>query len=349
MEHHNLLRMFDKFPEELSRTAEALSRETDYEVAATPADVVYSEDKTRLLHYRSTVPHRDRHPIPALVVYALINRYILLDLEPGRSFVQNLLNQGVDVWLIDWGYPSGADRYLDMNDYVNHYMDKAVDTIRSETGNDQINLMGICMGGTFVVIYTALHPEKVRSLASFAAPIDADVRDSLLFTWAKRLDPDKILDAFGNLPGELANILYLLAIPVDAADRYIGLCRKADNPDFIRTFLRLEKWSFDSPDMAGEVFRDYIRDIFQKNLLINNRLTLNGNRADLRYITCPLFNAFGTYDHLVPPASSKPLSTAVSSEDVHTVEYKTGHIGMFVGKNSRNTVIPEVASWIKAR
>ncbi len=353
MDYQTLWKNFEKelsnFPGKFSRAAESLSAKATPEMATTPAKVAYSEDKMRLLHYQPLVDQGDGHPVSILIVYALINRHTLLDMDPDRSFVRNLLNHGLDVWLIDWGYPSGTDRYLNLDDYINYYMDTAVEHIRSEKKADRLNLMGICMGGTFTVIYTALHPEKVRNLITFAAPIETDGVDSVLFSWAKHLDPDKVLDAFGNLPGNLANLLYLLATPVGTVDRYVRFLDKAENPEFVRSFMGLEKWSFDSPDMAGEVFRDYIRDIFQKNLLMKNELKLNDEHADLRNIRCPLFNAFGTYDHLVPPASSKPLSRAVGSDDVRTVDYRTGHIGMFVGKNSKKSVIPDVAGWIKAR
>jgi polyhydroxyalkanoate synthase subunit PhaC len=338
-----------EFQGKMSQVMEVLSGDLDCDVATTPVDVVYTEDKMRLFHYRPMVDKKDVHPEPILIVYALINRYIMLDLEPGRSFVQNLLKNGLDVYLIDWGYPSGADRYLDLGDYVNGYIDNAVEFIMSDTGLEKINLMGICMGGTLNVIYTALHPEKVKNLITLATPTEFDIDDAVLFLWAKALDVDRVTDVMGNLPGDLANILYLLVVPVDTVNKYVQLIDGIENKKFVNTFLRMEKWIFDSPDMAGEAFRQYIREILQKNLLIKNELILEGEKVDLRHIRCPLLNVFGKNDYLAPPSSAMPLSEVVGSKDISTLGVNTGHVGIFVGSTSYKTIIPKIVKWVKDR
>lgn len=338
-----------EFPQKVLRAQEVLTDNPDYQVAATPADVVYTEDKMKLLHYRSMVDKKKLHSTPVLIVYALINRYIMLDLEPGRSFIQNLLNEGLDVYLIDWGYPTGADRYLGLDDYINYYMDTALEWIRSETKTKQINLMGVCMGGTFSVIYAALHREKVKNLITLATPTEFDIDDAGLFLWAKGIDVDKAVEGLGNLPGDIANILYLLVTPIATVNKYIQFLESAENPKFVSTFLRMEKWIFDSPDMAGEVFREWIRDLLQQNLLIKNQLILDGQKVDLREIKCPLLNVFGENDYLAPPSTAKPLSKAVSSKDVTTIGVDTGHVGIFVGSKSYKTISPKIAKWIRER
>ena len=345
----SLQRELNEFPRKIARAQEVLAENPNYEVASTPADVVFQEDKMRLLHYRAIVDRKQVPRTPILIVYALINRYIMLDLEPGRSFVQNLLNEGLDVYLIDWGYPTGADRYLNMDDYINYYMDNAVEWIRSETKVDRINLMGVCMGGTFSVIYTALHLKKIKNLITLATPVEFDIDDAGLFLWAKEFDPDKVVDSFGNLPGDLANFLYLLVVPVATIDKYIQFLDGVENPGFVSTFLRMEKWIFDSPDMAGEVFREWIRDLLQQNLLIKNQLVIAGQIVDLRKIKCPVLNVYGEMDYLSPPSSAKPLAKAVGSEDASTLGVDTGHVGIFVGSKSYKTIIPKIVEWIRAR
>ena len=338
-----------QFLQKVLRAQEVLTDNPDCQVATTPADVVYTEDKMKLLHYRSRVDKKNIHPTPVLIVYALINRYIMLDLEPGRSFIQNLLNEGLDVYLIDWGYPTGADRYLGLDDYINYYMDTALEWIRSETKTKQINLMGVCMGGTFSVIYAALHREKVKNLITLATPTEFDIDDAGLFLWAKEIDVDKAVEGLGNLPGDIANILYLLVTPVATVNKYIQFLEGVENPKFVSTFLRMEKWIFDSPDMAGEVFREWIRDLLQQNLLIKNQLILDGQKVDLRKIKCPLLNVFGKNDYLAPPSTAKPLSKAVSSKDITTIGVDTGHVGIFVGSRSYKTISPKIAKWIRER
>jgi len=353
MKYREIIESIEKdlkeFPQKVLRAQEVLTDNPDYQVATTPADVVYTEDKMKLLHYRRLVDKKKLHSTPVLIVYALINRYIMLDLEPGRSFIQNLLNEGLDVYLIDWGYPTGADRYLGLDDYINYYLDTALDWIRSETKTKQVNLMGVCMGGTFSVIYAALHREKVKNLITLATPTEFDIDDAGLFLWAKGIDVDKAVEALGNLPGDIANILYLLVTPVATVNKYIQFLEGVENPKFISTFLRMEKWIFDSPDMAGEVFREWIRDLLQQNLLIKNQLILDGQKVDLRKIKCPLLNVFGKNDYLAPPSTAKPLSKAVSSKDVTTIGVDTGHVGIFVGSTSYKTISPKIAKWIRER
>ena len=347
------MRNFRFDPSDLDRKLEQAARllggELDCEVATTPAREVFREDNMRLMHYRPTTESERLHATPVLITYALINRHIMLDLEPGRSFIQGLLDRGLDVYLIDWGYPNGADRYLDLDDYINHYLDRAVEWIRTATRSLRINLMGICMGGTFSVIYSALHPGKIKNLITFATPFDCDIKDGILFLWAKKLDVDLAVDTLGNIPGDLMNVLYLLAVPVATMDKYIRFAQRLDEPRFVQTFLRMEKWIYDSPDMAGEMFRQYIRDIFQANLLFKNRLQVGGRHVDLNRITCPVLNIFGKKDYLVPPSSPRPLCEAVGSTDTTTLDLDLGHIGMFVGRNSQKTVCPAVAEWIRAR
>jgi polyhydroxyalkanoate synthase subunit PhaC len=339
-----------EFPKKILQAGEVLTSDLDYRVATTPAEVVYREDKMRLLHYEGRREKEDVHATPVLIVYALINRHIMLDLEPGRSFIENLLNEGLDVYLIDWGYPTGADRFLNLDDYVNGYLDNAVEWIRSQTPSiEKINIMGVCMGGTFSVMYTALHPEKVQNLVTLATPTRFDIDDAGLFLWARGIHLDQLGEGMGNLPGDLANILYLLVVPVATVNKYVQFLDMVEDPKQVSTFLRMEKWIFDSPDMAGEAFREWIRDLLQQNLLIQNRLVLGGQRVDLGNITCPLLNVFGKNDYLAPPSSAKPLSKAVGSKDVITLGVDTGHVGIFVGSTSYKTIIPKIVGWVKER
>jgi len=331
----------------------------DFSVGTTPSEIVYTEDKMRLIHYIPTV--EKPHPVPILVVYALVNRYYILDLQPDKSIVKKLLDEGFDVYIIDWGYPSGADRYLMLDDYVNDYIDNAVDKIRERSGLDKITLLGVCQGGTLSVMYAALRPEKVKNLITLVAPVNFDTDKGLLHIWAKNLDVDKIVDYYGIVPGDFLNAGFLLTDPFRLMiDKYVGLferieCEPGDkeselrNEETIRNFLRMEKWIFDSPDQAGETFRQFFKDCYQKNLLIKNEMELGGKKVDLKNISMPLLNVMAEFDHLVPNDASKPLNDAVSSRDKETLVFSTGHIGIFVGSRSQKEVCPRIAEWLKPR
>jgi polyhydroxyalkanoate synthase len=318
------------------------------EVGTTPHEVVYREDKMRLLHY---IPEMERtSPVPVLISYALVNRQYMLDLQPDRSVVRNLLRQGLDLYMVDWGYPTKADRYLSLDDYVNGYLDHAVEYIRERSGQERINLMGICQGGTFCVMYCALHPEKVKNLVTLVTPVAFGLDRGLLYLWAKDLDIDRMVDSMGIIPGDFLNVAFLLMNPVRLAiDKYMGFFEKIDDEEFVKNFLRMEKWIFDSPAQAGEAFRQFVKDCFKNDLLIQNKMEIGGKRIDLRRITAPLLNVYAQYDHLVPPESSRPLNDAVGSTDKESLMFPTGHIGIFVSSKSQKEVCPRVGSWLLSR
>lgn len=320
----------------------------DAEVGATPKETVYQEDKVKLYHYN---PKGDKVVlVPLLVVYALVNRQYMMDLQQDRSLFRKLLEAGIDLYVIDWGYPSKIDKYLTMEDYILGYLDNIVNFVREQTGNDKINVMGVCQGGTFSFIYSALFPEKVKNLVLMVAPIDFDTRDGLLNVWAKVMDADLMVDVMGNIPGEFMNLGFLWLKPFQLIlDKYVGLLDNIDDPDIVQNFLRMEKWIFDSPDQAGETIRKFIKDLYQGNKLVKGELVLAGRRVDPKKVTMPILNIYGEQDHLVPPHCSRCVEQIVASKDVTTKAFPLGHIGMYVSSRSQNDIAPTVSQWLIER
>jgi polyhydroxyalkanoate synthase len=237
-----------------------------------------------------------------------------------------------------------------MEDYIDGYINNAVDMVRKRSGQDKINLLGVCQGGTLSVIYSALYPEKIRNLVTMVTPIDFSVEDGLLFVWSKHLKVDNLVDAFGVIPGDYMNVAFQMLKPFQLAmDKYMGLLDKLDDPKAVEDFMRMEKWIFDSPSLAGEALRKFLKDLFQDNLLIQNRLEIGGRLVNLKNIDMPLLNIIAEQDHLVPPSSSQPLNTCISSKDNDTIIFPGGHIGLFVSTKSQKEVAPKVIEWLKQR
>ena len=115
------------------------------EAGVSPREAVYQEDKLTLYRYQPRV--EKPHPIPVLIVYALVNRPYMMDLQEDRSMIRGLLDAGLDVYLIDWGYPDASDRTQTLADYVQRYIGHCVDVLRERCGVDAINLLGVCQGG----------------------------------------------------------------------------------------------------------------------------------------------------------------------------------------------------------
>ena len=331
-----------------AKAREVLLGPLDTEIGATQGEVVYQNDRVRLKHYLPLAPPKVKTPM--LMVYALINRETMLDLQPGRSVIQNLLQHGIDVYLTEWGYPTRKDRFLTIDDHVNGYLDDMVEFLCQRHQLPRINVMGICMGGTFAVMYAALHPKKVKNLITTVTPSNFDTDRGLLHVWMREVDVDGLVDAFGNIPGDLLNLTFLLLNPARLMiDKYVGFFDKADDQEFVENFIRMEKWIFDSPDVPGETFRQFIKDCYQKNLLINNRMTVGDRRVNLKKITMPLLNIYGRYDHLVPPEACELLVEKVGSKDAENICLETGHIGIYVSSKCQQELVPKIARWLQER
>lgn len=317
-------------------------------IATTPYEVEYQEDRVKLKHYKPITQGALKTPL--LVVYALINRETMLDLQPGRSVVETFLNGGIDLYMVDWGYPTRKDRYLTIDDHVNGYMDNIVEFILRKHNLPKLNLMGICMGGTFCVIYSALHPHKVKNLTTCVTPTNFDTDQGLLHVWMKNVDVDRLIETFGNMPGDLMNLGFLLLNPARLMiDKYVGFLENMDNKQFVENFIRMEKWIFDSPDVPGETFRQFVKDCYQKNLLIQSEMVVGGLQVDLKRITMPLLNFYGSFDHLVPPAACELLTSTVGSQDTEDVRFDTGHIGIYVSSKYQREFAPKIMKWLKER
>ena len=330
------------------KASDVLLQKLETDIATTPYEIVFEQDRVKLKHYPPVKKSAYRHPL--LVVYALINRETMLDLQPGRSVVENFLDQGIDLYMIDWGYPSRKDRFLTIDDHVNGYMDDIVDYIRKAHQVEKIHLMGICMGGTFSVIYSAQHPEKIKNLVTTVTPTNFDTDQGLLHIWMKAVDADRMVDTFGNMLGDFLNFGFLLLNPARLMiDKYVGFLENMDNKSFVENFIRMEKWIFDSPDVPGETFRQFVKDCYQKNLLIQGRMEVGGKKVDLQKISMPVLNIYGKYDHLVPPEACEKLTAAVGSSDVEDICLETGHIGIYVSSKCQKEFAPKIAQWLKER
>jgi polyhydroxyalkanoate synthase len=317
-------------------------------VGETPNEVLVETRAYRLLHYQQMVTKTAKTPI--LVVYALINRSYVLDLQPDKSWIRSLLSQGFDVYLIDWKAPTVADKYVSFDDYVNCYIDDCVEAVLKKTKVDKLTLHGYCMGGTMSTMYTALHQEKVRNLAVIAPVIDTENDSTVIANLAKNMDVGKMLQVTGNLPSEQMYALYSTLKPFkQGVNKYFNLVQNIDNEQFVGNFLRLEKWLYDTPPIAGETFRQWISDIYQKNLLVKNELKLRDKLIDLSTIKVPLLNIVADEDHLVSPQCSAPLNDVVSSADKRLMRFQTGHVGLIASLYSQNNVLPKIGQWLKAR
>jgi polyhydroxyalkanoate synthase len=320
----------------------------EVQVGVSPRTAVHREDKVVLYRYQPQVP--EPLAVPVLICYALVNRPYMADLQEGRSLLQGMLQQGLDVYLIDWGYPDGGDRYLTLDDYINGYLDRCIDVVRRRHGVPSVNLLGICQGGTFSLCYTALHQHKVRNLVTTVTPVDFHTPRDMLSHLVRNVDTDMLVRAFGNCPGEMLNWLFLMLKPFRLmGQKYVDLIDNLDDAGKAGNFLRMEKWIFDSPDQAGAAFRQFVKDFYQDNRLVKGTVEIGARRVDLQSVTVPVLNIYARDDHLVPLDASKALAGCVGSADYTELEFPGGHIGIYVSARAQEMLPPAIAAWLADR
>lgn len=341
-------REFFEFQKKSIKGIEVLLDIEDRESDATPKELVYQEDKMKLYHYTPMVKKPCK--VPTLIVYALVNRQYMMDIQKDRSVIKKLLELGLDVYIIDWGYPTPEDMYVTLDDYINDYINNAVDHIRKSKKADKINLIGVCQGGTFSTIYSSLYPQKIKNLVTMVTPIDFHVDDGLLFKWGKYLNIDNMIDAYGVLPGSIMNSGYLMLKPFQLMlDKYVDLFENIDDRETVENFVRMEKWIFDSPGQAGEALKQFVKDLYRDNKLVKGTMEIGNEKVDLKNIDMPLLNIYAEYDHLVAPKSSQALNNLVSSKDKELCSFSVGHIGMYVSSKSQIQIAPKLANWLMER
>jgi polyhydroxyalkanoate synthase len=317
------------------------------EIGTTPKELVWQSDKISMYHYVRDTPAKCATPV--LVSFAMLNRHDVLDLQPDRSLMKKLLDEGLDLYIMDWGYHTKADRYLTMEDYIDGYLNDAVDFLRKRHNTDKIHKMGICQGGTFSMIYAALYPEKLKSLTTYVAPYDFSTNNCMLYTWARYIDVDTMVDTMGTIPGEFIDSAFGMLKPSMNISKYLGLFDSLEDKDKMMNFLRMEKWKNDLPAIPGEMYRKYIKDLFRDNKLVKGEFELGGRKVNLKNVTVPFLNVYATEDNIIPNESTKNIMNLIGSTDKKDYAFPGGHIGVFVGGKSQKELAPAVAKWVEER
>jgi polyhydroxyalkanoate synthase len=339
---------FEENSRKIEKMKSLLYSAGNVEVGNTPYEVVKETRTYRLAHYYPLASKLSKTPI--LLVYALINKSYILDLQPDKSWVRSLLRQGFDLYLIDWKTPTNVDKFTSFDDFINCYMDDCVEFVRKKNFVEKITLHGYCMGATMSVIYASLYQEKVRNLATIAPVIDTAKDTTVMGNFCKHINIDKMFNSVGNLPPEQLYACYSTLKPFkQGVNKYFNLAENIDNDQFVQNFLRIEKWLYDTPPIAGETIRQWIKDIYQNNRLVRNEMKIGNDIIDLSKIKIPVLNIVAEEDHLVSSECSVPLNDVISSTDKRLMRFHTGHVGLIASTYSQNNVLPKVGQWLRSR
>ncbi|MGL6111784.1 MAG: alpha/beta fold hydrolase [Rubrivivax sp.] len=331
----------------------------EVQVGTTPKDLVFEIDKVRLFRYRP-LADKASGAEPVLVAYGMVGRYTMADLQPDRSLIRNLLAQGLTVYVVDWGNPNRADRWLSFEDYVEDYLGGCVQHILREHSITSLNLLGICEGGVLTMCYAALHPAEVRNLILTITPVDfhADRAEGRLDRgfinlWTRSVDEgdiQRVIDSYGYIPGKFMGLVFSMITPAKTLTKYnLDLAEVFEDEDRLRNFLRMEQWLADRPHHPGEAGRDFFIRMYQRNELAEGRFTIGDQVVKLSALTMPVLNIFALEDHIIPPPCSQALGRLVGTRDYSELALPGGHVGVFVSGKSQGIVGAHVVKWLEAR
>lgn len=318
-------------------------------VGITPKDVIYSRGTLRLYHYR---PMTDEvYRVPLVFVMSLVSKPWIVDLTFGQSFVQYLLAQGFDVFMVDWGVPRPEDKGLRFEDYVLDMLPSCFGQVQKTTGEEDFSILGYCMGGQFALMYSGIfHDAPVKNIICAATPVDMDGME-LFKKWTnqRHFDVDRLVDAMGNIPPGMLLRSFEALRPVERWFSYVKLVDKLWDPMYVYGYRMMYKWTNEQIPFPGEAYRQFIRELMWENKLMKGHLAVGGRRVDTQAITCPVFHAMAEHDHIAPFPATRPLTSIVGSRDKRDIVLKGGHVSLVAGKHAVGRLWPTVAQWLAER
>jgi polyhydroxyalkanoate synthase len=342
--------------EQIAENAKTLNRllTSKAKIGQTPKETIWALNKARLYHYTPVVPKQQRHKTPLLLVFAIMNRPHVLDLRPGHSFVEYMLKRGYDIYLLDWGAPGPEDKNLKFDDYVLEYLPRAIRKLKSHAGVDEFSLLGWCLGALISTIYASLRPDDgLKNLILLTAPLDFSDKSAggfIRWTSDQSYNADKIIETYGNMPGELIDYGAKALKPVENyISNYVNLWDNIENPKVVESWHAMNTWVNELIPMAGATYRQLINEFYKENRLMNGTLVIRGEHVSLRNLRANLLNLIAEKDHITPPCQSEQVMERVGSQDKELFRVKGGHIGIMAGSGAEKLAWPHIDTWLAKR
>jgi len=307
------------------------------EVGQSPRVAVHEIGKATLYRYTPPEDSGERKGDPLLLVYSIINRPYILDLVPGYSFVEHLLSQGLDVYLIDWGETEPGDRTTTLDSYVDPVIRSCVGAIKDRTGAERVSLFGHCIGGNMALLYASLYPEDVARVLTLTTPITAG-EGGVVALWTDRdLFPvDTVVETFGHMPAKLIRYTFIALKPYYEVLKWKMYIENIHDDAVIDFFHVVDRWANDNVDLPGEVFRKFVVEVFHEDRFRRGETRINGRVADIGAVTCPVYNLAASKDWIVPPASTSVLADSVGSDENFYTLIDGSHVAIMIEPRLRH-------------
>ena len=319
------------------------------EVGLTPKELIFDGGTLKLYHY---LPVNDEiYRIPVIIVMATTNKGFLFDLIPGQSMVEYLINNGFDVYMIDWDPPLMQERGLRLADYTHRFLPRCIEEVQANTGEEDVNMISYCMGGVLALIYASTHTDgPLKNMVCLTTPVNWEEM-GLFHLWSneQHLDIDKLVDTLGIIPADFISSSFEMLRPAQKAAGQLRVWDQMWNDDFVKSYRAFQRWGDETLPLAGEYYRDCARELMWRNKMFKGALVINGEPAYLANITIPMMAVMAEREHIASYAATKPLLNLVGSEEKNELVLKGGHVSLIAGPNAIKRMWPQVNAWLGER
>jgi polyhydroxyalkanoate synthase len=305
-------------------------------LAVTPGEVVFQNELIQLIQYTPQTAEVEKTPL--LIVPPCINKYYLLDLGAGNSFVEYAVAQGHQVFLISWRSAVTETQYLTWDDYLTLGPLKAIDVVRDIAKVDKVHALGFCVGGTILScaagVLAARGEDKLVTMTLLTTMIDfADTGEiGLLIDQASAVLREAAIGNGGILPGKELAFTFGTLRANDLIWRYVvDSYMKGAPPES----FDLLYWDSDSVSLPGPMYCWYTRNTYIENKIKDPGATTQcGQRIDLSRAKVPLYLLASREDHIVPWQSAY-RSKAIIGKDPRFVLAASGHVAGVINPPAR--------------
>jgi len=330
----------------MPRQVDATKFELGQNLAATPGRIVFRNALIELIAYEPQTPQV--HAIPLLCSPPWINKYYIMDLAPGRSFIEWAVRHGHQTFAISYRNPDASMAELMMDDYLTQGLLAALDAVERITGSPQTNIAALCLGGTLTVVllaYLQAHGQANRiasatltnTLVDFSEPGDLGI-----FTdegTISRLEAKMHEHGFLDKSDMAGTFNWLRANDLIWSYVVNNWFMGKDPPAF-----DILAWNADSTDMPAKMHSQYLRACYLHNALVQpGAFTIAGTPIDLGTIRTPLYVLGAENDHIAPWRSTYRTVNVVGGDDVRYTLTNSGHVAGIVNPPGN----PKSEHWTK--
>ncbi|MDG2295165.1 MAG: class I poly(R)-hydroxyalkanoic acid synthase [Paracoccaceae bacterium] len=319
------------------RLADEKAFELGGNIATTPGKVVFRNHMLELIQYSPST--QTTHEIPLVIFPPWINKFYILDLTAQNSLIKWLVAQGLTVFIVSWINPDASYKEVSLEDYIEHGYLQALQTVRSETGQDKVNAVGYCIGGTTLALTLALLKQRGEEL----------INSATFFT---------TLTDFSN-QGEF--LPFLQNDFIDGIEQEVGTKGILESYIMARTFSFLRSndliyspaiksymmgkappafdllyWNGDGANLPAKMAVQYLRGLCQRNEFAEGGFELFGKKLHLRNVDVPLCAVACETDHIANWKDSYRGVAQMGGRSKTFILAESGHIAGIINPPGKN-------------